>query len=280
MQKISYNILDKIGRLTNAELNVLLYMARYQDDKGRIRGIYFKEVCANLSICNQTFYNVLEALRKKNVITCKKASYWDYDVTILENDFSCKEALKAGYISLAHSCFDTSNLQRMGRVEKVLLLHLMKMTYSVKGAYHIKKEHFYEKYANIAGVSQKAVKYAIHKVRRYFDISLRAKEYIISPKSSIRKKSNRDKSEAQQLREHLLETILRRHKIKSAAEDKRQDMLTLFRQYEERIHRIGKDVYTIISNAVAASMLQLDRIRTNVRQLEPALIHTYILRSL
>lgn len=275
VQKISYKILDRIGRLTNAELNILLYMAKYQDDRGNIRGVYFRDVCTNLHICNQTFYNGLEALQEKNIISYRKASYWDYDVTILDNDFGHAEALKEGYVSLAHSCFDVSSLQRMGRIEKVMLLHLMKMTYSVKGCYHIQKERFYRKYAGIAGVRQKALMHAMHKVRQYFDISLRGKEYIIRAKHKVRQKSNRNRSEAEQLREHLLDTILRRHKMKSAGMEKRQDMLTLFRQYEERIHRLGKDVYTVISNAVAASMRQPD-----VRQLEPALVHTYIMRSL
>lgn len=282
MQKISYKILDKLGRLTNAELNILLYMARYQDDRGNVRGIYFKDVCTNLHICNQTFYNGLEALQEKNIISYRKASYWDYDVTILDNDFSHEQALKNGYVSLAHSCFDISGLQQMGRIEKVMLLHLMKMTYSVKGCYHIQKELFYGKYAGIVGVSQKALKQAMHKVRQYFDISLRGKEYIIRPKQKVRQKSNHKRSEAEQLREHLLNTILRRHKIKSVSMEKRKDMLTLFRQYEERIRCKGKDVYTVISNAVTASMLQLDKIKmkSHVRQLKPALIHTYIIRSL
>ena len=87
--KIKYSLLDRLCNLTNKEVDFLLYVAHYQDDYGRIRGIYYRDVCQACDMCKQTFYDVLRSLQQKGVITYVRADR-DYNITILDNDFSYK----------------------------------------------------------------------------------------------------------------------------------------------------------------------------------------------
>ena len=49
--KIKYSLLDKLNSLTNKEVDFILYVARYQDDYGCIRGMYYRDVCENADMC-------------------------------------------------------------------------------------------------------------------------------------------------------------------------------------------------------------------------------------
>ena len=85
--KIKYALLDKLNSLTNKEVDFILYVARYQDDYGCIRGMYYRDVCKNADMCKQTFYDTLRSLQAQGIITYSRVNQ-DYDITILDNDFS------------------------------------------------------------------------------------------------------------------------------------------------------------------------------------------------
>lgn len=84
--KIKYALLDKLNSLTNKEVDFILYVARYQDDYGCIRGMYYRDVCENADMCKQTFYDTLRSLQAQGIITYSRVNQ-DYDITILDNDF-------------------------------------------------------------------------------------------------------------------------------------------------------------------------------------------------
>lgn len=93
--KIKYSLLDRLCNLTNKEVDFLLYIAHYQDDYGRIRGIYYRDVCRACDMCKQTFYDVLRSLQQKSIITYVRADQ-DYNITILDNDFPTRAHMKRG----------------------------------------------------------------------------------------------------------------------------------------------------------------------------------------
>lgn len=92
MQKLSIEVLEKMmgADLSKNEIDVLLYIARYQDDTGHIIGGHYKDVCDAIGISFQGYYDVLGALERKEIISCEKKCYYDKDITILDNNFAGK----------------------------------------------------------------------------------------------------------------------------------------------------------------------------------------------
>lgn len=60
MQKIKNCILDRMiaEKLQSKEVDFLLYVSRFQDEEGKVCGIYYKDVCAQMRMSHQEFYNV------------------------------------------------------------------------------------------------------------------------------------------------------------------------------------------------------------------------------
>ena len=134
--KIKYSLLDKLNSLTNKEIDFILYVARYQDDYGCIRGMYYRDACENADMCKQTFYDTLRSLQAQGIITYSRVNQ-DYDITILDNDFSYPGAYHEGYINVSRQVFHTRRFHELKAKEKLLLLHFMKITHSASGSYQI-----------------------------------------------------------------------------------------------------------------------------------------------
>lgn len=85
MQKLSYAVLNKLikSHATSAEIDVLLYVSRYQNEHGVAEGMYYRSICEELGFAYQTFYDVKESLVQKNIISVRKRHYSDHDITIL-----------------------------------------------------------------------------------------------------------------------------------------------------------------------------------------------------
>lgn len=63
MQKIRIEVIDKIikQKITNRELNFLIYISRFQDDKGNVLGIHYRDICDYF----QSFRSQYEEARAK-----------------------------------------------------------------------------------------------------------------------------------------------------------------------------------------------------------------------
>ena len=177
--KIKYSLLDRLCNLTNKEVDFLLYGAHYQDDYGRIRGIYYRDVCQACDMCKQTFYDVLRSLQQKGVITYVRADR-DYNITILDNDFSYKGSYEEGYINVSRSVFDTDKFNKLRAKEKIFVLHLMKVTHENAKSFQIRTENFYKKYTELLGVTKKVLRGYLHSMRRFFSVGKKDGKYFIT----------------------------------------------------------------------------------------------------
>ena len=82
MQKLSVEVLEKMlgADLSNHEIDMMLYIARFQDEFGHIRGVYYRDICENVGLSYQGFYDCLHSLERKGIIACEKRSYFDWDI--------------------------------------------------------------------------------------------------------------------------------------------------------------------------------------------------------
>lgn len=54
MQKLKNTVLDKMltAHLTKAEVDFMIEISHYQDDSGKVYGVYYKDVCEAIGIKN------------------------------------------------------------------------------------------------------------------------------------------------------------------------------------------------------------------------------------
>ena len=112
MYKLKNTYIDRMvsNRLTSKEIDFILHIAMYQDDTGRVISVYYKDICTSIGVSNQGFYNILNSLRDKNMISYEKKHRADIQVTLLGNDFSNRNFF---FKSVSHVCkhfFPTENI--------------------------------------------------------------------------------------------------------------------------------------------------------------------------
>lgn len=82
MQKLRNSNIAKMiaAKITNKEIDFLIYISRFQDDNGKVYGIHYKELCETMHMSYQEFYNVKLSLEEKGFIKCEKSHRIDHDI--------------------------------------------------------------------------------------------------------------------------------------------------------------------------------------------------------
>lgn len=150
--RIKYSMLPKLQNLTNREMDFLLYIARYQDLAGNVPGVHNKDVCKHTGMCKQSFYTVMRSLEEKKIIKSVKRSEIDYDILILDNDFSYTGAFQEGYVNLHRQIFHQKQFKTLKSNEKYLLMELLKRTHENSSSFQIRTKKLYEVFTKLLGV--------------------------------------------------------------------------------------------------------------------------------
>ena len=248
--KIKYSLLDKLNSLTNKEVDFILYVARYQDDYGCIRGMYYRDVCKNADMCKQTFYDTLRSLQAQGIITYSRVNQ-DYDITILDNDFSYPGAYHEGYINVSRQVFHTRRFHELKAKEKLLLLHFMKITHSASGSYQIGTGKLYTKYTQLLGVTKRVLRGYLHSLKKFFAIGIKDGKYFISYLRTVFN-DRVEVSETDQYMRHLVRVSCRRAKIKDFVPAAVKDVVTIMKQYRKEAQEssIGKSIFEIVDDCI------------------------------
>ena len=248
--KIKYSLLDKLNSLTNKEVDFILYVARYQDDYGCIRGMYYRDVCKNADMCKQTFYDTLRSLQAQGIITYSRVNQ-DYDITILDNDFSYPGAYHEGYINVSRQVFHTRRFHELKAKEKLLLLHFMKITHSASGSYQIGTGKLYTKYMQLLGVTKRVLRGYLHSLKKFFAIGIKDGKYFISYLRTVFN-DRVEVSETDQYMRHLVRVSCRRAKIKDFVPAAVKDVVTIMKQYRKEAQEssIGKSIFEIVDDCI------------------------------
>ena len=277
MTKLSYKVLDKIisNKLTSHEINLIICISRFQKDTGEIIGVSYKKVCEETGMSIQKFYDALHSLCDKNIIVYEKRSYWDIDITILDNDFSDNN-YSDGYINTNHHIFYMDEFKELKAGAKILAMLLMKVTFTCRNSFQVGIKKFRDKYAGLMQISKRTLLLYLNKLKRFFSIGIKDKKYFITPKSIIYN-DTRKKTESELLNNQQIMVAIKRNRIKDATEQDIKDTLNVLNQYNPYLKE-NKN-FSII-NTINLSIQKLnDKIldkRKWKRKLYPKFIHILI----
>jgi len=276
MQKIKYEILDKIINIvTNSEIDFILYISRFQNDKGIVRGVYYKEICKQLDISYQKFYDLKKSLVEKNIIRTFKGNYTDWDIQILDNDFSYSDSYKEGYINTNHDIFYKKEFFSMKAGEKLLAMQFMKITFSGRGSYNIGVENFYDKYTKLFKVTKRVIQNYMTTLKNFFSIGVKNHEYWITPLAKIYRSNGAsyNRTEVDTYNNHVGETICRREKIKFTTTTLK-DTVNLLKQYKKQLQDKAEEIlYVAMKKSIEKANETIRNPYNWDRELQPKLVH-------
>lgn len=280
MQKLSYAVLQKLIKknVTSAEIDVLLYVSRFQNDKGTAEGMYYKAICQDLDIAYQTFYDAKESLVKKGIISVQKNHYLDHDITILDNDFTDSETYKKGYINTNHELFACVQFRMMKAGAKLLAMDLMKNNLASDRSYHKDTQKFMKDNIERFHICKRTLQQYLKELRLLFHIGVKDKKYWITIRAFAKKRQA--KNETTRYRENSIDVAIRRSRIpkqKVRREDVKE-LKKLLSQYHSLIkesERFSGENFSFASIVERSMEVLNPGIGKNKwkRRLKPTLIH-------
>ena len=265
--KIKYSLLCKLVGLTNKEVVFLLYIARFQNEKGEAIGIYYKDIMKECDMCKQTFYTVLRSLEKKGLIAYTRVDN-DYNITILNNDFSYPGSYSEGYVNVGRKVFGQKRFRSLRAKEKVLTLLFLKITHENSRSYRIEVKEFYKKYKELLGVTERVLRGYLHSLRKLFSIGIKDRHFYITYRAEVFK-DRREESETDQYLGHIVRTGCRRNKVNVSSITAVKDTLQLIKQYRQEAREAGRSIFEILNSSLAEcrnSILNSKYIHKLIRQ--------------
>lgn len=234
VQKLKNVVLEKMlaSHMTKAEVDVLLELSHYQDDRGKIYGVYYRSVCKAVGISYETYYTTLESLTDKGLIRVEQTCRGDRDVTILNNDFSYPGALQEGYIGTGQYLFDNKKFQKLKAGEKLLAMQLFRITEGGKHSYNVGIDFFIRKYTELLKIKLKTLRVYLTRLKRLFNITVKNKNYCIRIKAEECRYEELEApaTDLSKLSEYLIKTACRRNKANYTAKAYKE-ILEIIRQY-------------------------------------------------
>ena len=276
------------AHLTGKEIDFLLYISRFQDERGRVAGVHYKALCGEMHMSHQEFYNAMRALEEKGFIRCGKTNRIDHDIVILGNVYAGreKEYQSEGYVTTSHNIFYCEDFRELKAGAKLLAMIFMQigMVGTKKGMdrrYRIGIKNFYEKYTKLLGVTKRVVRTYLRELKQFFTVERREKMYCIFPKRVVEKKKYA-KSEADNYREHSVDVICRRNRICDARMKEKNELRDLLFQYRQVAAELHTDLTETLARAVYKSLEMINEgIRgTWKRTLNVRLVHKLMRKEL
>ena len=285
MQKISIEVLEKAieEKLTSAEVDMLLYIARFQDETGTASGIYYKDVCESINISYQGFYDCKRSLQNKGLIYAEKCNYYDWDITILNNSFIGKENYGRGYVSVSSKMVKSSVFRKLRANAKLMALYLLR-EWSINRkkakceSYSILKENFLSKFKEL-GFTNRMTRAYLGELKPFLSVYLEnGRKYFLTFKKS--EVYNAGESENEEKRLHDFDTACRRNKVKEIEEETKRDILTVLRQYHVKVvKKLDFNLSSVVEQSLKVLNGQKKKSKWR-RELNPKLIHKIIQEEL
>ncbi len=278
--RIKYSLIEKLKNLTSTEMDLFLYVAKYQRLNGFVAGVHNQDVCRATGMCKQSFYTAMRGLERKGIVKISRTSDIDYDLLILDNDFTGKEAFKAGrckgYIDLSRSIFHKKQFKQLKAKEKWLLLYFLHCTHDNSSSYRIGTGNFYKKFCAMLGVTKRMVRSYLHSLRAFFSVGIVKGIYYITYKRSVfnQKQGEQEKQE----HEFFASALLRRNKIRKYNQEALAETAKLIKQYRGIAHDAGYNIFSILEKAVRDSIP--DESKPKDRKLSYKYVHKLVRETL
>lgn len=277
MQRLRNAIVKRMfeKRLTSTQVSFLLYISRVQDIHGDVKGIYYKDACKDLGISYQQFYNLLRDMRDAGFIQYEKASYYDYNIKIIGNDWEGRP--HKDYVNTNKAMFYDPFFHKMKGNEKLLAIEFQKFVEINRCSFHQKVEGLYEKYMRIFGVTKRVIRGYLHVLKRFFSIGIKDGQFYISLRKEYKEKGPVE-SEEGSLNEHEVKVFCRRNRIHPVDGSKDfWDVGRLSVQYRPEAEEKKKNIWRLLQECIKTSVSGL---KGESRKLRPKLIHQIIRKKL
>lgn len=277
--RIKYSLIDKLKNLTSTEMDLFLYIAKYQRLTGFVAGVHNQNVCKATGMCKQSFYTAMRGLERKEIVKISRTSDIDYDFLILGNDFTGDDAFKAGcegYIDLSRSIFHKKQFKQLKAKEKWLLLYFLHCTHDNSSSYRIGTGNFYKKFCTLLGVTKRMVRSYLHSLRAFFSVGIVKGIYYITYKRSVfnQKQGEQEKQE----HEFFASALLRRNKIRKYNQEALAETAKLIKQYRGIAHDSGYNIFDVLEKAVRESIP--DESKPKDRKLSYKYVHKLVRKTL
>ena len=277
--RIKYSLIDKLKTLTSTEMDLFLYIAKYQRLNGFVAGVHNQDVCRATGMCKQSFYTAMHGLERKGIVKISRTSDIDYDFLILGNDFTGDDAFKAGcegYIDLSRSIFHKKQFKQLKAKEKWLLLYFLHCTHDNSSSYRIGTGNFYKKFCTLLGVTKRMVRSYLHSLRAFFSVGIVKGIYYITYKRSVfnQKQGEQEKQE----HEFFASALLRRNKIRKYNQEALAETAKLIKQYRGIAHDSGYNIFDVLEKAVRESIP--DESKPKDRKLSYKYVHKLVRKTL
>lgn len=286
MQKISNVVMQKMinANLTSLEINFILVIARVQADDGTVEGVYYKDIIEQLSCSVQQFYNMLTSLQEKGIIECHKASYYDYDIRILDNVMENEYDRKHGYISLSKGLF-CEEFMELKAGEKLLAMELLRrqdiqFKKLKKPSLCFNVDTLYEKFCGMLQVTARVLRQYLKSLKEFFSIGIKDGKYYITPlKRSYSPDTGIDApSDADRYNEHVVKVDCRRQRIDTEGygPESLKETARLIKQYGIMAIEKGMDIVTLVRQSISESVDKAGTYKAQKRRLEYKLVHKIV----
>ena len=277
--RIKYSLIDKLKTLTSTEMDLFLYIAKYQRLNGFVAGVHNQDVCRATGMCKQSFYTAMHGLERKGIVKISRTSDIDYDFLILGNDFTGDDAFKAGcegYIDLSRTIFHKKQFKQLKAKEKWLLLYFLHCTHDNSSSYRIGTGNFYKKFCTLLGVTKRMIRSYLHSLRAFFSVGIVKGIYYITYRRSV----FNEKQGAQEKQEHefFASALLRRNKIRKYNQEALAETAKLIKQYRGIAHDSGYNIFDVLEKAVRESIP--DESKPKDRKLSYKYVHKLVRKTL
>ncbi len=281
MQKLKTEILQRMIRtgVSSLEIDFLLSIGRRQDNAGCVHGVYYKDIMDEIGCSAQHFYDILRSLDRKRIIKYQKASYYDYDITIIGNEFPEGEPIRCGYISLNKGMYG-QDFRKLRAGEKLLAMELLRRQdiqfhMAQKPSLCYIPANFYDKFCSLLGVTKRVVRSYLKNLKDFFTIGEKAGYLYVTPlKRSYSVEMGAPTDQALYGEQEIL-TICRRNRIQpyDYGENAVRDTAALLTQYRSRALELGFDLLETLKGCIIRSIGKGYGLSARQRRLEPPLIH-------
>ncbi len=253
--RLSNTIIDKIlfdKTITSIEIDILLWLSLKQDEFGKIEGVRYAEVCEDIRISNQTYYDCIARLEFGQYITVSECNRFGWDIIINDNIFLGEEDYKKGYLTTNRAIIHNPIFYKLKANEKKLVLKILttKKDFLGKGGSDSQDFFLYvTTIKNWLGITNKyLIDSYMKSLANIFEIYRFKKGekgekigYVIKNTNPIQRYISRwpsaedfKKTEKEQFLSHKFKAMCRRKHIKYTLQDIK-DLITLTTQYAKKI---------------------------------------------
>lgn len=230
--------------LTSKGIDLILALAKMQDETGLVRGVYYQDICSELGISIQAYYDLLAQLYGSGMLCWVKTSRCDRDVQLVKNDFSYPGAFQEGYINIARPFLFTRAFRRLKAKAKLLVLDILRIVEASKiKCFKIGRKEFLRRYQELMRVSARSLMVYVGQIHLYISVCLKAGIYYFTPVKDTQKRLV--ESENQRCYKQIVIAGCRRNRIDITKVAGSMELLSVCKLFDTYKYHVNEKIRTI-----------------------------------